>query len=198
MPHPIGPGGRQVLVQPTDAHRVVGETRAAERLEQIEQDLPLAEGVEKYRHRPQVEGMGAEPQQVRGDALQLRQDDPDVLGARRHLDVQQALHRTAVAEVLGNCRHVVEPVGQWLDHRIGAMFAELLDAPVQVADDRTHLGDLLTVELQLETEHPVGRGVLRAHVDLHLLGAEHQPFPGPVLSICFFQPKPRSGAFSKR
>jgi hypothetical protein len=198
VPHPLDPVRGQILVQPADAHRVVGQTGAAEFLEQVEQDLPFAECVEEHRHGAEVEGMRAEPHQVGGDALQLRQNHPDVLRARRHLDVQETLHGAAVAEVLGNRRDVVEPVGQRLDHRVGAMLAELLDTAVQVADDRPHLGDLLTVQLQQKTEHPVGRGVLRPHVDFHLLGAEHQPFPAPVLSTCFFQPKPRSGALSKR
>src|SRR5581483_11386972 len=47
----------------------------------------------------------------------------------------------------------------------GAELRVLLDAGVQVADDRAQLGDGLTVQREDQPEHPVGGRVLRAHVD---------------------------------
>jgi hypothetical protein len=190
----IEPATRRVLVQPADAHRVVGQPRAAERLEQVEDQLALAEGVEEDRHRAEVEGVRAEPEEMGRDALQLRQDDAHVLGTGRRGDAQERLHRAAPPEVLRNRRHVIEPVGERLDHRVGAMLAELLHAAMQVSDHGPQALDLLAVEMEHQAQHPVRRRVLRTHVDLHLLGAEHQPLPTPVFSISFFQPKPRSGA----
>ena len=52
------------------------------------------------------------------------------------------------------------------------VLAELLDAAVEVAEDRVEVDDLLAVELEDDPQHAVGRRVLRAHVDEHLAVAE--------------------------
>ena len=49
----------------------------------------------------------------------------------------------------------------------GAELGRLLDAGVQVADHRLEVDDLLALELHDQPQHPVGRGVLGAHVDDH-------------------------------
>ena len=52
------------------AHRevAVGQPGSAGLLEQIENDLPLAEGVQERAERPQVEAVRPHPDQVAGDA----------------------------------------------------------------------------------------------------------------------------------
>ena len=52
------------------------------------------------------------------------------------------------------------------------VLAQLLDAAVEVAEDRVEVDDLLAVELEHDPQHAVGRRVLRAHVDEHLAVAE--------------------------
>ena len=80
---PLGPAGRQVERQAADPHAVEGQARAAVLLEEVEDLLALAEGVPEGRHRAEVDARGPEPHEVRGEALQLVEDDADQLGAPR-------------------------------------------------------------------------------------------------------------------
>ena len=66
--------------------------------------------------------------------------------------------------------------------RPGAELEVLLDAGVQVADAAAGVGDGLSVELQDQAKHPVGRRVLRSHVDderslCHLCGFSGEGVP---------------------
>ncbi len=168
------PAGRNVERQAADAHRVVGEPRAAELLEEIENQLALAERVEEHRHRADVHRVRAEPQAVAGDPLQLAEDRPDVARAARHLERHQLLDRLAVADVVGGRRDVVHAVGQQDDLRPVAVLAQLLDAAMEIADDDVGVDDLLAVETQHHAQHAVRAGMLRAHVDHELVGVEHR------------------------
>ncbi len=168
------PAGRHLQRQPADAHRVVGEPCAAELLEEIENQLALAERVEEHRHRADVHRVRAEPQAVAGDALQLAEHRAHVPRAPRHLDRHQLLDRLAVADVVGRGRDVVHPVGEQDDLRPVAVLAQLLDAAVQVADDDVRVDDLLAVESQHHPEHAVRARMLRTHVDHEFVGVEHR------------------------
>ena len=96
LEHLLVPARRQVLREPADAHRVVGQARAAELLEQVEDQLPFAQAVQEHRDRADVHRVAAEPDQVAGQPLQLREDRADVLRAARHLERQQLLDRLDV------------------------------------------------------------------------------------------------------
>ena len=52
------------------------------------------------------------------------------------------------------------------------VLAQLLDAAMEVAEDRVEVDDLLAVELEDDPQHAMGGRVLRAHVDEHLAVAE--------------------------
>ena len=54
-----------------------------ELLEQIEDDLALAKGVEERRHGTDVDRVSGQPDQMAGNALQLREDGSNVAGPRR-------------------------------------------------------------------------------------------------------------------
>ena len=69
-------------------------------------------------------------------------------------------------------RQVVGAVGERDDLVVVPVLAQLLEAGVQVADVRHHPDHGLAVQLHHQPEHPVGRRVLRADVDQHVLGAE--------------------------
>ena len=69
-------------------------------------------------------------------------------------------------------RQVVGAVGERDDLVVVAVLAQLLEAGVQVADVRDAALDRLAVELEHQPQHAVRRGVLRADVDQHVLGAE--------------------------
>jgi len=79
---------------------VRGQARAAIVLEDLEDLFPLAEAEENGRDGTDVERVGAEPEQVRGDAVELGQDHAHGLGSRRDLDVEQLLDCHAVASPL--------------------------------------------------------------------------------------------------
>ena len=107
-----------------------------------------------------------------GDPVELGREDPDVLGAARHLDVEQLLEghdRRPLAEQRADVLERVE-VGDRLV--VVGVLAQLLDAAVEVAEDRVEVDDLLAVELEDDPQHAVGRRVLRPHVDEHLAVAE--------------------------
>jgi len=52
-----------------------------------------------------------------------------------------------------------------LNWRVGAVFGDLLHAAVQIADDALGSQYLLAIQLENHPQHPVGGGVLRAHVE---------------------------------
>jgi len=52
------------------------------------------------------------------------------------------------------------------------VLADLLPAAMQVADVRRHFGDHLAVGPQHQPQHPVRAGMLRPHVDQHLVAAQ--------------------------
>ena len=133
----------------------------------IEDQLALAEAVERHRERADVEGVRAEPDQVGGDARQLRHDHAPVLGPLRRLDAAQLLDRQHAAEVVHRRGDVVGAVGPGDDLGVAVVLAQLLGAPVQVADDRVAVDDQLAVELEHDPQHAVGAGVLRPHVEGH-------------------------------
>ncbi len=174
LQHLRRPAWRHVLRQPADAHRVVGQPRAAHLLEQIENQLAFAERVEEHRHRADVHRVRADPQAVAGNPLQLAEDRPHVTGPARHLDREQLLHRLAVADVVGRGRDVVHPVGQQDDLRPVAVLAQLFDAAVQIADHHVAIDYFFAIEPQHDAQHTVGARVLRAHVDHELVRVEHR------------------------
>ena len=174
LEHLLVPARRQILRQPADPHRVVGEARAAELLEQIENQLALAERVEEHRHRADVHRVRADPEAMARDPLQLAQNRAHVARAPRHLNLHQLLDRLAVADVVGRRRDVVHAVGEQHDLRPVPVLAQLLDAAVQVPDDDVGVDDLLAVEAQHDAQHAVRARMLRPHVDHELVRVEHR------------------------
>ena len=166
------PAGRNVQRQAADAHRVVRQPCAAVLLEQIQDQLALAERVEEHRHRADVHRVRAEPQAVARDPLQLGEDRPDVARAPGHLERHQLLDGLAVAEVVAGRGDVVHPIGDEDDLHPVALLAQLLDAAMQVADHHVGADHPFTVEAQDDPEHPVSAGVLRTHVDDELARLE--------------------------
>ena len=154
-----------LVEQPADAEGVRGEARAAVLFENLERLFALAQAVEHRRDGADVERMRAQPQQVAGDAVQLREDDAHRLRARRRFHVQQLLHRQAVAQAVGDRGHVVHAVDVGVELRVGAVLGDLFHAAVQVADDAFGAQDLLAIQLEDDAQHAVRGRVLRTHVE---------------------------------
>ncbi len=139
----------------------------ADHLEHLENLFPLAEAVEEDGHRANVHGVGAKPDQVRVDARQLIEHEPNPHGARRYLQPQQLLNGQHVGQVVGHGAEIVDAVGHGNDLLIKLGLAGLLDSGVQKADVGTDAHDGFAVDLQQQAQHAVGRGVLRSHVQDH-------------------------------
>ena len=90
--------------------------------------------------------------------------------ADRHLHAEHPLGRQDDAQLVGERREPVVPVGQHDDLPVVAHLEELLGAAVHVADDRLGGQDALAVEGEPQPQHPVRGGVLRADVEHHVLG----------------------------
>ena len=75
------------------------------------------------------------------------------------------LDRQAVAQAVGDRGHVIHAVHVRRELLIGAVFADLLHAAMQIADDALGAVDLLAVQLQDHAQHAVSGRVLRTHVD---------------------------------
>ena len=127
--------------------------------------FPVVEAVQDGGEGPQVQEIGAEPQQVGGEAVEFAQDHPDVFGPLRHGDADELLHRHAVALIEGQGVEVIHPAHVGQELMVVAVLGHVLVAPVAVADDRLGLGDVLTVHLQEHPQDPVGAGVLRTQVE---------------------------------
>ena len=75
---------REVPLDTADPVPARGQPRPAELVEEVQEDLPVAEGVEEHRHRADVQRLRAKPEQVPDDPLHLGHDRAQVLRARRH------------------------------------------------------------------------------------------------------------------
>ena len=116
--------------------------------------------------------------------VQLGERHPQPGGPLGHLHAHQAFHREHHAQLVGERREPVVPVGQHDDLPVVAHLEQLLRAPVHVTDDRLAGDHPLAVEHQLQPQHTVRGRVLRADVEHHVgaellvAGAGDQPGPG--------------------
>ena len=151
---------------------------ARRHLEQVEDPVAVAEAVEEHRHRAQIEGGGAQPDQVRVEPVELHVDDAQILGARRDLEVEHLLDAAAEGLHVEEVGEVVHPLDERDRLPIRLVLAVLLDARVDVSHDRLEVDHGLALERDEEAKDAVGRGVMRAEVDRHQLLLELQCFIG--------------------
>src|SRR5262249_30686071 len=96
-----------VVPRTADLVEAVEQPRARQRLEQVEDPLPLANAVEEdgraaSQRASHVEAPRAEPEAVRCDPLQLRHDHAKVLRALGDLDLPDHLGGPYVRELAGH------------------------------------------------------------------------------------------------
>jgi len=116
--------------------------------------------------------MRGQPHQMRGDALQLGQDDPHGLGPRRDVEPDQLLDRQDIDQDVAHRVEVVHPVGHHAGLGVRLGFHVLLDAGMQEADIGDAVDDPLAVELEQQTQHAVRARMLRTHVEQHRLALQ--------------------------
>ena len=134
--------------------------------------LALAERVEHRRDRAELERVGAEEHQVVEHPVQLGEQGARPDRPLRHLHAEHLLDGEHHAELVGERRQPVVPVGQHDDLPVVADLEQLLGAAVHVADDRLGRDDPLAVEDDAQPQHAVRRRVLRADVEHHVGGRE--------------------------
>src|SRR5437660_11175421 len=98
--------------QPADAEVAGHHPLAGDHLQDLEDLLALAEAIEENRHCAQIDGVRAKPYQVRANARQLGEQHADVLRALGDLQAEELLDRQAVAQIVGERRKIIQPIGQ--------------------------------------------------------------------------------------
>ena len=141
------------------------EALAAGHLEQVEREVAVTAAPPEHRDRADVEGRGRDPEQVRGDPVQLEVDHAQPLRALGDLLVEQALHGHAERHRVEVVREVVHPLDERDDLPVLLVLAALLDAGVDVADDRLDVAHDLALERREQPQHAVRGRVVRADVD---------------------------------
>ncbi len=165
LPRLGGEVRRQVLGDAADLDVARVHPRPAGHLEEVEDLVAVVEAVPEERDRSELERRRAEPDEVRVDAVQLRQRHPRPGGAARHLDPEELLDREDVEELVRVEGDVVD--ARRVRHRLPPRLVlhVLLEARVEVADDRADARDRLAVEVDDEPEYTVRRRVVRPEVD---------------------------------
>src|SRR5258708_11030253 len=88
------------VLQATDAERMMGQARAAIVFVDLQNFFAVAERVKQWRDCADIKGMRSQPKLMAGDAIQFREDDPDMLGPRRRLNVEKLLYGLAVPQAV--------------------------------------------------------------------------------------------------
>ena len=165
LAQPALEAGRDVLDHAPDLEVARVHARAGGHLEQVEDLFALAQAVQEDRHGAEVERAGAQPDQMRGDAVQLQMDHAQVLPARGNLCLEQRLHGAAVGHRVEVVGQVVHPLDDRDDLPVGLVLGGLLDARVHVADDRFDVAHDLPLQRHEQTQHAVRGRVVRAEVE---------------------------------
>src|SRR3990172_3105010 len=176
---------RQVVGNSSHPNIIVEETGAACHLKQVEDKFTVAEGIEKGRKRAGIDAERADGNEMAGDSLKLGHDHPDVLNTLRNFNFKKPFDGQGICQVVVHRGHIVHAIhiGNNLlvvRHVLGVLFK----APVEISYVRNGVDDDLTVDNDLKAKHTVGRGVLRPHVDDHLIGTKRSAAGGlQILSL---------------
>src|SRR5207302_10996240 len=69
-------------------------------------------------------------------------------------------------------RDVIQPVHVRIELRVGAVLGNLLHSAMQIPDDALCPQDLFAIQLEDYAQHPVGGGMLRAHIEDYFRGIQ--------------------------
>ncbi len=181
--HQLVPAARQVVGDAADAvpGRVHAET--GDGFDHLVGALAVGEGEEHRCHGADVLDVGAQVQQMILDAEELGHHHADEVDAVRHGDAGQFLHGQHIGQVVHHPAEVVDAVGVG-DVAVPALaLGHLLGAAMVVADLRHAIEDFLAIELQDDTEGTVGRRVVRAEVEEHVVLVLAVALHAPVLGL---------------
>ena len=126
--------------------------------------LTIAHSIKESRKRTQVLSAASRVKEMVVYTLQLIHDRTDIADAVGQFYAHALLNDTDKRMTVHHGRQVVHTVGQCQRLRISELFAEFLDATMDIAQMRIDPGDGLTVQHRLQTKYTVGRRVLRTDV----------------------------------
>jgi hypothetical protein len=151
----------------------VVHAQAGDQLEQVEDKLTLPESDGHDGEGTDLHPTGGDGNQVGGDPVELHQQDSHDLSLLGDvgLDCEQLLDTQHERCLVVERRQVVHAGAERDALGPGSELHVLLDAGVQVADARPQLDHGLALDLEDESEHAMGRRVLRAHIDHDMLVA---------------------------
>jgi hypothetical protein len=133
--------------------------------------LPLRETIQKGGKRAEVESTSADVEQMVLNPHQLGENRADVFSPRRKLDVQQLFDGMEPGNLVRHGRDVIHAVD---DRHILVeieVFAQFLEAAVQIADVRDGVNHLFAFQRQQQAQRGVRRRVLRAEVQRPMIFA---------------------------
>ena len=167
----LHPAGRQIGRRAADRDIAVRQPRAANFFEQVENLLAFAEGIQEGTECSQVQAIRPHAHQVAGNAVQLDNHHAQMTRFGGQLQVEQLFHDQRPAEIHVHAGQVIHPIGVRNPLSRSEVLADLFGAAVQIADVGRDFGDHLAVGPQHQPQHAVRAGMLRAHVDQHLVGS---------------------------
>ncbi len=156
--------GQLLVYVALDAADQVGrvvDAVARHRLEEVHHGLAVAPRVHEERVETALVGAYPEPEQMAVDPLELRHDDANGLGPRRHFDASELLDRERIGhrvDVGTDSAHPLEHVHA-LDPVV--LLDALLDPTVDVAETDGSLGDDFSVDGYGKVRRFLERRVLR-------------------------------------
>ena len=166
----FAPACRRLQRESANADEAGHHALSSEALEDFQDFFALAEAIEHHGHCAHVEGVRAQPNQVRRDALQFDQHHADVLRAFGYFQAEKFFDSKAIDEVISQRVQVIHPIGERDRLGISLVFATLLDTGVEIADIGIGSNDVLAVQFQEDAQHAVSGRVLRSHVEDHCFG----------------------------
>jgi len=153
-----------VIVQSADAVVGIGEPRAANAFEQVEDLLAVVEGIEQRGPAAEVVKECAPPNEVARDPVQFGSDDPDVLGPGRDLQLQATFHRTHKRVSVGHRGEIIDAAGVGQELSVRPVLPHLFLHPVDVAANRFRTQDVLAIHHHLQAQYAVSGRMLRPHI----------------------------------
>ena len=104
---------------------------------------------------------------MRIDTRELIEQHAKPLRPGRYLQPQQLLNCQGVAEIVSKRAEIIDSVSQWHNLLIKLGLAGFFYAGVQISDVRHDAHHVLAVDLENDSQHSVGRRMLRPHIQDH-------------------------------
>ena len=156
--------GVDVILKTTYAVVVLDESSTGCFLHHVEHMLAVAHAVEECGEGTEVLSAATAVEQVGVETLKLVHDSAHILDAVGELHAQRLLNNSHEGMTMHHCREVVETVGEGKGLRICIALAHLLDTTVYISQMGIDTLDGLAIHYCLQTEHTMGRGVLRTDI----------------------------------